>query len=317
MNPREAEKLLGGYATGTLSEAERKALFAAALEDQALFDALADEESLRDLLADPAARARLLAALEPPKVRPLWRRPAAMSLAASLIAAVGVGILLKHTKAPEIQRELVRAAPKVESAPEAPQAPSMQAEADARPVATAKPAPSESLRMKKAEAPPPPPPPPPPSQQPSAMAGAPAPMAMADAAPAAPEPKAEASNEASRARAHLREDKAAPGAQAGGIAGSVTAPPVWTWSGHGDARLLSVTWGPDGVLTLVVYRSDGNREIKPWYVAIPPDGPRRSVFRLPENSPPAELFWTPRSFPVQPMEAPTDGFRSRILSQKP
>ena len=32
MKPIEAAKLLGGYATGTLSEAERRTLFAAALE---------------------------------------------------------------------------------------------------------------------------------------------------------------------------------------------------------------------------------------------------------------------------------------------
>jgi len=34
MTPDEARKLLGGYATGSLTEAERTALFEAALEDQ-------------------------------------------------------------------------------------------------------------------------------------------------------------------------------------------------------------------------------------------------------------------------------------------
>ena len=53
MKPTEAAKLLGGYATGTLSEAERQALFAAALDRQELFDALMDEEGkILDLDSD-------------------------------------------------------------------------------------------------------------------------------------------------------------------------------------------------------------------------------------------------------------------------
>jgi len=55
MSPEDIKKLLGGYATDTLTTEERQALFAAALEDQELFDALAREQSLRDLLRDPAA----------------------------------------------------------------------------------------------------------------------------------------------------------------------------------------------------------------------------------------------------------------------
>ena len=50
MSPEDIKKLLGGYATGTLTAAEQQALFAAALEDQELFDALASEQPLRDLL---------------------------------------------------------------------------------------------------------------------------------------------------------------------------------------------------------------------------------------------------------------------------
>ncbi len=63
MAERDAEKLLGGFATGTLTEEERQALYAAALHDQRLFDALADEEALRQLLEDPAVRRRLVSAL--------------------------------------------------------------------------------------------------------------------------------------------------------------------------------------------------------------------------------------------------------------
>ncbi|MBV9743070.1 MAG: hypothetical protein JO099_04855 [Acidobacteriia bacterium] len=64
MTREEAEKLLGGYATGTLTAEEREALFQAALEHQEIFDALAGEEPLRAALQDPTVRARLLVALE-------------------------------------------------------------------------------------------------------------------------------------------------------------------------------------------------------------------------------------------------------------
>ena len=65
MIPDDVRKLLGGYATGTLSDEERNLLFSAALEHQELFDALADEEALRELLAEPAMRQTLLERLQP------------------------------------------------------------------------------------------------------------------------------------------------------------------------------------------------------------------------------------------------------------
>ena len=58
------EHLLGGYATNTLTEEEKRQLYEAALNDQALFDALAEEEALKAMLADPEARRRILASLE-------------------------------------------------------------------------------------------------------------------------------------------------------------------------------------------------------------------------------------------------------------
>jgi hypothetical protein len=91
MTPQEIRQLLGGYATGTLTEAEQQALFEAALQDQALFDALAREQSLRDLLRDPAARAHLLAALEPVPPRRFWTwRPVAALAAMAAIATITV-----------------------------------------------------------------------------------------------------------------------------------------------------------------------------------------------------------------------------------
>ena len=102
MNRPEAEKLLGGYATGTLTDSEKQALFAAALEHQELFDALMDEEALRELLADPSARRRLLAVLDEPIKKPVfWRRPAMLGLAASLFLLVTTSlVVLRHSGGP-------------------------------------------------------------------------------------------------------------------------------------------------------------------------------------------------------------------------
>jgi hypothetical protein len=305
MNPREAEKLLGGYATGTLNDAERKALFAAALEDQALFDALADEEALRELLADPAAKARLLAALEaPPKTTPLWRRPGAMALAASLVAAVGVGVLLKQTKAPEMQ-QLQKAAPSMveEAPPPKPAAPEANKQDKAQldqPRTGAAPADMKPLEpearraMKRAPEPAPPPPPPP---------AAAAPAMAADATYAAP---------AQEARASKPEAKAVAGGTAAGLTATRQQVPAWTWEGSGSGRRLIVTWGPGGVLTLVTIRSTFNLKLSPLSEKRLPDGRTVSVFSVPEDAPPTELFWTQAPFPVSPMEPPPDGFHAFV-----
>jgi len=66
MKDEDIQNLLGGFATGTLTESERELLFGAALHNQELFNALADEEALREFLADPASRRRLLQALQQP-----------------------------------------------------------------------------------------------------------------------------------------------------------------------------------------------------------------------------------------------------------
>jgi len=61
---RDPKQLVGGHATDTLSEDERRALMRAALDDQELFDALVENEGLRALLDEPAARQEMLAVLE-------------------------------------------------------------------------------------------------------------------------------------------------------------------------------------------------------------------------------------------------------------
>ncbi|MDP1830987.1 MAG: hypothetical protein Q8K67_02925 [Geothrix sp.] len=123
----DAEQLLGGHATGTLTEGERQILFAAALEHQDLFDALVDEEALRDLLTDPEARAQLLVALAPaaPKVVPFWRRTGVLGAAASLIVAATAGLAYWRSPGPmppPVQEEAAKvpAAKAVEAPPGAP-----------------------------------------------------------------------------------------------------------------------------------------------------------------------------------------------------
>ena len=107
MTRDDIQKLLGGYATGTLTPEEQRVLFAAALEDQDLFDALAREEALREVLSDPASRAHLLAVMEERRA-PWYRRmgafwPRALPIAALAAIVVMVGISLwqpKHTPEP-------------------------------------------------------------------------------------------------------------------------------------------------------------------------------------------------------------------------
>jgi hypothetical protein len=97
MKNEEINKLLGGYATNTLTESERRALFEAALEDQELFNALQDEQALKELLSDPASRQAIQRALERPiEKQPsgwwssgwLWGGVASVVAAAVLIIAV-------------------------------------------------------------------------------------------------------------------------------------------------------------------------------------------------------------------------------------
>ena len=134
MTRLDAEHLLGGYATGTLTAAERQVLLAAALDRQDLFDALMDEEALRELLADPLAKAQLLAALAPtaaPKVVPLWRRPGILGAAAGLLVAslAGLAVLRSPQPVPTSAHQVLEAgpAPKVAAVP-LEQAPQAQAE---------------------------------------------------------------------------------------------------------------------------------------------------------------------------------------------
>ena len=96
MSRGDIEKLLGGYATNTLTEQERRDLFEAALTDQALFNALTDEHALKELLDDPRSRRLLIEALKakPPRrswfptLQPWLQRPSSWAFAGSVAVAL-------------------------------------------------------------------------------------------------------------------------------------------------------------------------------------------------------------------------------------
>jgi hypothetical protein len=104
MKREDAEKLLGGYATGNLSPEEQRALFEAALEDPELFESVADESALKELLDDPGNRRLLLEAL-PARHKsfirrwPVWSWAAAGAVAASVV----VGIALMRAPEPMLE----------------------------------------------------------------------------------------------------------------------------------------------------------------------------------------------------------------------
>ncbi|MEO7143409.1 MAG: hypothetical protein ABI165_07880 [Bryobacteraceae bacterium] len=102
MNPEDVEKLLGGYATGSLSAEERRILFEAAVHDQKLFDALVEEQALKEALEAPGARARLLEAARNRHVpaRSRWWRPWAWPAAAAVALAAVTIFLFVHIPAP-------------------------------------------------------------------------------------------------------------------------------------------------------------------------------------------------------------------------
>ncbi|HEY1336525.1 MAG TPA: hypothetical protein VGF59_03405, partial [Bryobacteraceae bacterium] len=118
MTPDEARKLLGGYATGTLTPEEQHALLEAALRDQSLFNELMNEQPLKEALDDSAMRAEVLRALdEPPRrSRWVWAFATAGGLAVAAIAFVLVTNSDRQTSRPVQMAKNVEA-PRIESAP--------------------------------------------------------------------------------------------------------------------------------------------------------------------------------------------------------
>jgi hypothetical protein len=132
----DVRHLLAGYATGTLTDAEKKELFEAALHDPELFAEIAGEEPLRELLESAAVRAELLERIEPasPGFREQlvgWlRRPGVLAGAAAavlVVVAVSVAPLMRpkvlHEVALEVNRPEEILAPVPQAAPERKSAP--------------------------------------------------------------------------------------------------------------------------------------------------------------------------------------------------
>lgn len=122
----DIRRLLGGYATGTLTEAERRELYEASLHDDVLFEALADEDRLKEMLEDSAARAALLQATESPKFtlagafREWLERPKAKVLVATgcvLLAAIGYRAITERPNAQRAEFEVAQVRPPVQEAP--------------------------------------------------------------------------------------------------------------------------------------------------------------------------------------------------------
>jgi hypothetical protein len=85
--------LIGGYATGTLTEAERRILFDAALQDQELFDDLAREQAIKEALEEPGAKQRLIETLRP-KPKSWWKQSWVWAAAGAATVAIAAGIFL-------------------------------------------------------------------------------------------------------------------------------------------------------------------------------------------------------------------------------
>lgn len=133
MTQEEIRRLLGGYATNTLSERERASLFEAALDDQGLFDALQSEDALRELLADPVSREQVRQALQPAATLPrrtFWTPQRWFVSAAGLAAAAAVAIGIVFWQKPPAREELARQTSSNQIAP-APVEPRIEPKAEA------------------------------------------------------------------------------------------------------------------------------------------------------------------------------------------
>jgi hypothetical protein len=128
MNKEDIQKLIGGYATGSLTDEERQALFEAALDDQELFDTLQQEQALKDLFDDPFSReqVRRAAAESLPRPRTSWfRRPWIWASATSMaLAGVLVIAMLRwdRTASPPVAKQATEASKQVAEASKPPAA---------------------------------------------------------------------------------------------------------------------------------------------------------------------------------------------------
>jgi hypothetical protein len=118
----DIERLLGGYATNTLTEAERKLLYDAALEDQHLFNALEDEQALRDLLADDESRREIVRALRPQPKKPARLWIWGLSAGVAAVAVLVLVLVPRNAPKPKLAVALSAPTPALETAIPAPHA---------------------------------------------------------------------------------------------------------------------------------------------------------------------------------------------------
>lgn len=128
MTRDDIRKLIGGYATGTLTEAERRILFEAALDDQELFDELAREQALKEMLEEPGAKSRLIAALAEasPVPKLAWWKTPITWVAAALAAAAVLALVIVRQPQPSQYAQVRTEAPAPPSVP-APSVPAASA----------------------------------------------------------------------------------------------------------------------------------------------------------------------------------------------
>lgn len=350
MRSREAQKLLGGYAAGILTETEKTALFTAALAHQELFDALADEEALRELLADPVVRRHLLALLEEPQARrpiPLWRRPATLGLAASLLLMVTTSLVLwqrEHPVLPSPGSSVAKT--KTDAPPPAAVGLGTAAEKQATEDSGPGPVPSKPADFSAPAAPAPlanrAPEVPSPVWQKAEAAPKPADEAKKQrptealvevVAAAAPTDRTETKTSTSFAKERLEEPPSqralegsaalARSATAGGASalsrakGKAIPVPTWVLEPIGDGELrLTLTWATGNHPYLLKRTPLGTESLAPQASTVDPGGTTRSVFVFTLN---AEehldlyLLHRPEANPESlPSAGAVDGYRKRV-----
>jgi hypothetical protein len=193
----DVRKLLGGYATGTLSSEEQQLLFDAALHDDELFAALADEQALKELLDDSGIRAQILRATEEPQFtlagafRDWFERPKAKALIATgavLLCVIGVRSIRDEQPERQVAEVRISRPEQPSSVPQAASAPAPENKPQAaeplrrQSVPARKFSPPENVVIEQrsanavvAQAPLPPPPPPPARAAKGVVGGVPAP----------------------------------------------------------------------------------------------------------------------------------------------
>jgi len=148
MNKEEIQKLIGGYATGSLTEEERRILFDAALDDQELFDTLQNEQALKELFDDPLSReqVRHAAAESLPSLKRAWFRSPWMWGTGVSVAAAAVLLVVLLRPIPQHEAAYVAPPKQIAASPAQPRldvkesAPAIQDRKSAKAVKPVKPA---------------------------------------------------------------------------------------------------------------------------------------------------------------------------------